>query len=197
MPKGNSQQLKELSRTRQFAKFWRPFEESSVRGYVLDVGPTFFLLSIVRGEIWFDGFECFRIKDVRKLEPDPYAAFIEAALKKRGERRPKRPRVGLGSIEDILLSGGRAFPLVTIHREQVDPDVCWIGRVVGVERGRVSLLEIGPDAKWDKKSSEYRLSEITRVNFGGDYEDALHLIGGDPPDGSWADSRVGAGLRRR
>ncbi len=25
---------------------------------------------------------------------------------------------------------------------------------------------------------EYRVAEITRVSFGGDYEDALHLVGG-------------------
>jgi hypothetical protein len=79
-----------------------------------------------------------------------------------------------------LLSAGRAFPLVTIHREQVDPDVCWIGRVQGLDRGRVSLLEIGPDAQWDDFPEEYRVKEITRVNFGGEYEGALHLVGGDP-----------------
>jgi hypothetical protein len=65
----------------------------------------------------------------------------------------------------------------------VDPDVCWIGRVLGVDRNRVSLLEIGPDAKWDEKPTEFTLSEITRVNFGGEYEDALHLVGGDPARG--------------
>jgi len=44
----------------------------------------------------------------------------------------------------------------------------------------VSLLEIGPDAVWDDKPETYRLSEITRVDFGGDYEGALHLVGGSP-----------------
>jgi hypothetical protein len=69
------------------------------------------------------------------LRLDLYAPFAEAALKKRGERRPKKPRVSVASIEDLLLSAGQAFPLVTLHREQVDPDVCWIGRVQGVNRG--------------------------------------------------------------
>ena len=86
----------------------------------------------------------------------------------------------MASTEDLLLSAGRSFPLVTIHREQVDPDVCWIGQVKRVERGRVSLLEINPDASWDAEPKDYRVSEITRVSFGGDYESALHLVGGDP-----------------
>jgi hypothetical protein len=66
------------------------------------------------------------------------------------------------------------------YRERVDPGGCWIGRVQGIDRGRLSLLEIGPDAKWEDSPEEYRVAEITRVNFGGDYENALHLVGGDP-----------------
>lgn len=164
-------------RHRRLIRFSRRFEDSAIRGYVLDVGSHFFLLALLSDRIWFDGFECFRINDVRNVKPDPYAAFAEAALKKRHERRPKKPRVSVVSIEELLQSAGQAFPLVTIHREQVDPDVCWIGHVLGVTGGRVSLLEIGPDATWEDTPHEYRLNEITRVNFGGDYENALDLVG--------------------
>ena len=69
---------------------------------------------------------------------------------------------------------------MAIHHEQVDPDVCRIGRVLRVSRGCVSLLEINPDATWDTAPTDYPLKEITEVNFGGDYEDALYLVGGDP-----------------
>ena len=48
-----------------------------------------------------------------------------------------------------------------------------------VTRDRVSLLEIAPDATWEEAPSEFRLSQITRVNFGGDYESALRIVGGD------------------
>jgi hypothetical protein len=167
-------------RGRHLVRFSRRFEETPVRGYVFDVGSKFFLLAVVSDRLWFDGFECLRIADVRDIEPDQLAAFAEAALKVRGERMPRKPRVNLASIEDLLLSASRAFPLVTIHREAVDPDVCNIGRVVAIDRGRVSLLEINPDATWDAAPSQYRASEITRVNFGGDYEEALHLVGGRP-----------------
>jgi hypothetical protein len=180
MPTKRTAELIEARRRHQFIRFWRRFESSKICGYVLDVGPQFFLLALVSDRLWFDGFECFRIADVKDLRLDPYASFAEAALRKRGEGRPKKPRVSVATIEDVLLSAGKAFPLVTIHREQVDPDVCWIGRVQGVNRGRVSLLEIGPDAIWEDKPEEYRMKEITRVNFGGDYEDALHLVGGEP-----------------
>ena len=179
MPTKRAAELVDAMGRREFIRFSRRYESSKIRGYVLDVGPQFFLFALVSDRIWFDGFECFRIKDVRDLRPDPYALFAEAALKKRGERRPNKPRVSVANIEDLLLSAGKAFPLVTIHREQLDPDVCWIGHVQGVSRGRVSLLEIGPDAIWEDTPQEYRIKEITRVSFGGDYENALRLVGGE------------------
>jgi hypothetical protein len=72
--------------------------------------------------------------------------------------------------------------------------VSCIGRVMGIDRGRVSLLEISPDAIWEKRPSEYPLREITRVNFGGDYEDALAMVGGSP---SQANNRLETDLRTR
>ncbi|MGZ4975319.1 MAG: hypothetical protein ACXWDN_21370 [Limisphaerales bacterium] len=180
MPTPWSSQLLAAMHKRQFVRFERRFEDSAVRGYVLDVGPKFFLLALVSDRIWFDGFECFRVDDVRGLRPDPHTRFAESALRKRHDRLPLKPRVSVRSIEELLVSASRLFPLVTVHREAIDPDMCWIGRILGVERSRVSLLEITPDATWEEKPESFRLSEITRVNFGGDYETALHLVGGDP-----------------
>jgi hypothetical protein len=174
-------QLTRFMRKPQFVRFTRRFEQGFARGYVLDVGPKFFLLALQSDQMRFDGFSCFRVADVKNLRPDPYAAFAEAALKKLRESTPKRPRVSVASIEELLLSANRLFPLLTIHRESVDPDVCWIGKIEEIRQGQVSLLEIGPDAKWDRKPTSYKMNEITAVEFGGEYERALHLVGGNPP----------------
>jgi hypothetical protein len=180
MPKARPSELISAKTNRTLVRFQSRFDHSPVRGYVLDVGPKFFLVAVVSDRIWFDGFECFRVGDVSDLRPDPYRAFAESALQIRGEQIPPKPHIGLASIEELLLSACREFPLVTIHREQVDPDVCWIGRILSIERGRVSLLGITPDAKWEEKPEIYRSNQITRVSFGADYETALHLVGGDP-----------------
>jgi hypothetical protein len=179
MAKRTSSKLAVALADKLLVKFTRPFEPDSIKGYVLDIGPRFFLMAIVGDRIRFDGFSCIRLSDVRELQaPHDYAAFAEAALRKRGERMPKKPRISVASLEELLLSAGRAFELVTIHREQVNPEVRVIGRVVGVDKGRVKLLQIGPDANWDDEPKVYRLKEITRVDFGGDYENALRLVGG-------------------
>jgi hypothetical protein len=171
-------QLALALRKKLFVSFASALERGTVSGYVLDIGPQFFLVALIADGIRPNGFQCYRLTDVRKLRvPDKYARFHEAVLKQRRIRFPKKPRVDVSSLENLLRTANKAFPLVTIHREKIDPDACWIGRVVDLDRGRVTLLEIGPDASWDHELETYRLREITRVDFGGDYEDGLQLIG--------------------
>jgi hypothetical protein len=170
-----------LAGKKVLVQFTRSVEEGSVAGYVLAVGPRFFLLALVDENIRFNGFQCLRLQDVRNLQvPAKYAAFVEAALKLRGDMRPRNPAVLVGSIQDLLKTASRAFPVITIHREMVAPDICHIGRVVAISDSEVSLLEINPDASWEEEAITYRTKEITRIDFGGGYEEALVLVGGLP-----------------
>jgi len=173
-------QLALACRKKLLVRFASTLDRGTVNGYVLDIGPRFFLIALVSDGLRPNGFQCYRLADIRELEvPDRFSQFHEAVLKKRGIRFPKKPRVDVSSVQKLLRTANKAFPLVTIHREKVDASACWVGRVVDLGKGRVTLLEIGPDASWDNELETYRLSEITRVDFGGDYENALYLIGGD------------------
>ena len=100
-------QLKDALSTRQFVRFSRRFEAGFIRGYILDVGPRFFLMALVSDRLWFDGFECFRFSDVIKMVPEPNTGFAESALQKRRERLPKKPRVSVASIEELLVTADR------------------------------------------------------------------------------------------
>jgi hypothetical protein len=172
--------LLDARRVQRLLRFHTRFEKTSVKGYVLDVGPTFVLLAMVDDTIRFDGFECFRVQDLRDVKPEPHAAFVEAALRKRGERLPRKPRVSLADPEAMVRTAARVAPMITIHLERIDPEVCFIGRVEGIEDGWMFLREIDPAARWDKSATPYRLKAITRIGFGSDYEGALHLVGGEP-----------------
>jgi len=170
-------------RNRSLVRFRRPFENGVVDGYVVAVGRDLFLIALISDQIRFNGFQAFRVVDVRDLRSHPFATFMESALKKRHEPKPRKPKVSVRSLRALLLSATKLFPLVTIHRERVDADVCHIGRLVSVGEKTLAILEIGPGAVWDKFPTRYALTQVTRVDFGGDYEDALHMVGGDPPAG--------------
>jgi hypothetical protein len=173
-------QLKQAAKDGSLVRLYRDDLESvGVVGYVLGVGPEFFLLALVGDDIRFNGFEALRVRDVTEVEaPHPYAAFVEKALELKGERKPAAPDIDLASTAALIESAGKAFPIITVSREFADPEVCQVGMPVQVQGGSVSLMEIGPDAVWYDDVEWYPLDEITRLDFGGGYEEALRLVGG-------------------
>ncbi|PVM82393.1 hypothetical protein DDF67_23300 [Caulobacter endophyticus] len=127
---------------RRLMRFHRRFEDGWVRGYVVGVGPAFLMLCEVSDHIRYNGFGCYRLADVKNLEPAPYPEFVEAALEKRGDAFPETPAVALNSIGDILATAGRLFPVVTVHAEAARPDVCYIGAIISIEGGVVWMQDI-------------------------------------------------------
>jgi hypothetical protein len=159
------------------------FEEQGELGYVEVLGEDLLLLAVISDDIWFNGFAVVRIGDISELEaPHECADFVEEALRMREESVSSAPEVSLADIGSAIRTAGRLFPIVVIHREEVEPDTCSIGKVLKVTKDTVTLLEIGPDAEWEAEPSSFSLEEITRVDFGGGYEDALALVGGKGPD---------------
>lgn len=159
--------------------FRSKYDDGSSYGYVLDIGPRFLLLALIDDDIRFNGYQCLLLKNVKRLEvPYRFEGFVVAALRKRKQSIARKPKINLNSLPELLESANRLFPLITIHREDVKPDSCWIGRIAKIGKSDLLLYEIGPDAVWDRKAKRHRLSEITRVDFGGGYEEALLLVGG-------------------
>ncbi len=161
--------------------FSNPYQDGWTHGYVLDIGPQFFLLGLIDDNIKFNGFQCLLISDLRQMKvPDPHEDFIVAALRKRRERIERKPDINLSSLSALLKSANALFPLVTIHRERIKPGECAIGRVLDISENSFLLLTIDPDAVWEDKPTRFRLRDVTRVEFGGGYEEALHLVGRNP-----------------
>ena len=138
------------------------------------------MLSVVNDRVWLDGYECFRRPDIIAIEDDPYAAFIETALARRGEIIPDAPLVSLASIEDLLKTAAQTFRLITIHCEEIDPEVCYIGSVFEVVDGHLAMRQVTPAAEWEADLERHPTADITRVSFGADYEEALSLVAVDP-----------------
>jgi hypothetical protein len=65
-----------------------------------------------------------------------------------------------------------------LHTEERDAEVCQIGHIQSVSEDSFSLVEIDPDADWAEESLTLAVSDVTRVDVGGGYEEALLLVGG-------------------
>lgn len=160
-------------------RVFRPDLESGwARGYVAAVGSDLFAIRVVDDGIRFDGFNCLRFEDVTQVDaPAPHAEFVERVIAMRGLEPPVWPALDLSSMGDLLRSL-ETLPMVSLHSEDsedVDEGVCYVGRVQRVTAETVDVLEITPDGRWDPVATEHFLEDITRVDFGGAYEEALQL----------------------
>ena len=58
-------------------------ERFDPRGTILYISALGFLLALVSDRFWFDGFECFRVGDIKGLRPDPYRCFCGGGFAER------------------------------------------------------------------------------------------------------------------
>ena len=158
------------------------FDEEGELAYVVAVGDTLCVLLLIDDGLRFNGFSVLRIEDVSHVElPHERAAFVESALRLRGEEIEEAPDLDLASMAAAIRTAGRIAPLVTLHTETTAEGVCQIGSVRGVDGTNVRLIAIDPDADWEDEISTIPVEDVTRIDFGGAYEEALLLVGGPCP----------------
>lgn len=170
-------ELKAAAENGQIVRLFRSgIEDGWVDGFVAAANTDFVVLEVIDNGIRLDGFNCFRCSDISEAQiPAPYSDFIIKALAARRAESSKWCFVDISTLANLLESAGRIYPLLTIHLEE-DDAVCYIGKFVSVGEKNVELIEISPDAVWDELPTRHALNEITRVDFGGSYEEALHLV---------------------
>jgi hypothetical protein len=150
-----------------------------VDGIVVGLGPAWVAIQVI-DEVVLNGWSLVRLDSVARVERGGTNDFAVRVLRHRGQT-PAELDIDLGATSDLLADLGEKFPLLTIHREGMDPSACAIGRPVRLGRRKLRLLDIDPDGLWDHAPRRFAYDDITRVDVDGRYERALHELGGYPP----------------
>ena len=161
----------------RFVEFDRkPIDTQLLGGFVLEFSERLTLLSLLDDERFeLNGYTVIRNSDVRRWRSVEQSSFRIRALNLKGVKPVRRRGLSLASWADLLKSANDLFPLVTISREMIDKNACQIGRILSMSRVSFELEEIDTDASWNGHH-RYRFSDVTRVDFGGGYEDALARV---------------------
>ena len=161
----------------QVVDFKRPkIDDEYLRGFVLDYSDSLTLLNVLDHGFYLNGFTVIRNSDItgyRTYDKDDY--FLNQALRLKSIKPARKPKVDLTNWGALLLTAQRLFPLLTIHREAISNKVCYIGKLVSITKKTFTLYDIDPDANWDRPYRR-RLADLTKVDFGGGYEDALWRV---------------------
>ncbi|HYY10481.1 MAG TPA: hypothetical protein VE781_06050 [Kineosporiaceae bacterium] len=176
--------LEKALRRQSLLRIHRGYRKAGdLEGFVVGLGREWVLLALLGDGVHLNGHVALRLAGLSTVTTNRKpGSFIHRALQARGEWPPEAVDVDLDSAAGVVRSAALLQPLVTLHIEAIDAGVAFIGRPVKVGRRRVHLLEVDPEAEWWPVPTTWRLDDLTRVDFGGDYEEALTLIAGPPPD---------------
>ena len=150
-----------------------------LEGYLVGLGERWALLHVVSHDWLLNGYTAFRIGDVKRVRRwDERSDFPARALAHFGQEPRPACAIQLDSTRSLIESTAQRSPLVTIFTEYRRPDVCYIGKPVAVARRRLRMVQIDPGARWRSKPTKWDLRDVSRVEFGGRYEEALAALGG-------------------
>jgi hypothetical protein len=161
----------------QVVDFKRPkLDDEYLRGFVLNYSESLTLVNVLDSNFYLNGFSVIRNSDVseyRAYDKEDY--FLNQALRLKSIKPARKPRVDLSDWASVLRTAQKMFPLLTISRESISRDVCYIGKLVSMTNKTFTLYDIDPDANWDR-AYRRRFVDLTKVDFGGGYEDALWRV---------------------
>ncbi|MEU8251953.1 hypothetical protein [Nonomuraea sp. NPDC048916] len=181
--------LTDLKRARRSGKPVRVRREidcaDRLDAYVVGIGRKWALLHTISDQLHLDGYSAIRLRDLEHAARSGWkgSTMTHRALILRGEHPQPLTGIDLDSTTGLITTLTKAFPLMAVYIERIDPHVCYIGRARGINgKKRLRLQEIGPAADWALTCSANKTTDITRFDVGGGYIDALHAVGGDPPE---------------
>jgi hypothetical protein len=172
------QRLAEFCESGEICRLTRKFDSYTYYGVVLAVSDNWVLLhEFDTTAMTFGGYQLCRMVDITKVEW--HGSFLGRAAERLGQNAVPLPEIDLSSLPAFFASiPAESFPLVSVHREKKYPDSCWIGKITKIGKRGVTLQDIDVEAVWGVLAT-YRYSEITRVDFGGGYENALWMLASD------------------
>jgi hypothetical protein len=151
-----------------------PIDRDILMGFAIGWNVELTLIQVM-DDVHFrlNGYAIFRNPDVKRWRPVEMDTFSARAAKL-NRLRPSRPTgVSFASMKEAVSSAGAAFPLITIHRERIDRGACYVGRLQKTNQRTATILPISPQAEWESAEEPYQLKDITRLEFGGAYENLL------------------------
>jgi len=170
----------------------KPIDKHLLSGFAIDWTDDLTLIHVIEDHTFhFNGYAVFRNTDVRRWRSVRKEEFLARAAQLHKLRPSKPPEVSIASMKEALTTAGAAFPVITIHPERTRKGVCYVGKFARTTQRTLTLVDMSPTAEWGPEEN-YLLRNITRLSFGGNYENLLVRMAKTPPRSSRPASRGSA-----
>lgn len=151
-------------------------DAETIRGRVIGFSDRLVQMEKISDEGEYDGISFLKRKDITRIRHQgrelDYLENLSANLvSSRSDWTP-----ALKEIWELALEVQDRFGHLVIHQEEIDPDICFIGRVVSFDSDHVLLEEFGTLSTQDKRRLLLCREEISRIDCDGKYEIGISVI---------------------
>lgn len=145
-------------------------------GFILDFNDDFLLLETFDDDCNYDGLSIFFRHNITRIRWGGNEISSNARLIDSTKRLTSKPSIDLTSIESIIRSSHKVYGHITIHIQDIDKDVCFIGQVHEMDDASIVIHEFGTKLSLDRKFILLSLDDITKIDVGGQYERKLEKL---------------------
>ncbi|MDQ1104745.1 hypothetical protein [Nocardioides zeae] len=159
---------------------WRDaFEIASTDGLVVALTDDWVVLHDLADGVHLDGLVALRLRDVSRVLFRDDDAYHRRALAALGVEVATYEVEADVDARGLLARAQAEDRLVAIHLEVLRGEPMTLGRLLDLRRKRFVIHYIGRDGEWAREPERWRYRDVTRIEVGGRYLEALERFG-DP-----------------
>ncbi|MFW6775209.1 hypothetical protein ACOACO_13065 [Nocardioides sp. CPCC 205120] len=158
------------------------FEADQIDGFVIALTDDWVVLHALADGVHLDDIAMLRLRDVSRIwfrDDDPYHHRAITALNGPVASFDCAPDVG---TVELLTAAAATADIFAIHLEVLEGEPLAIGRLLDHGKKRFTLHYVGRDGEWARASERWRYRDVTRIEVGGRYLDALNQFADPYPD---------------
>ncbi|MDI9859379.1 hypothetical protein [Flectobacillus roseus] len=165
--------LDKLRNEQILANFYTDNYDESDYGFVVDYNDDFLLIEKFDDECNYDGFTIFFLSNISRIRWSGNDIDSISKLIDYSKRQLDKINIDLTSIQTILEGISKTFNHLTVHVQDLDKGICFIGKIHEMDDHFVVIHEFGTMSSLDRKFILLGMEDITRIDACGQYENNL------------------------
>lgn len=172
----NTKYLQKLKDENILADIYTDNYNESDYGFIVDFNDNFLLIEKFDDECNYDGLTIFLRHSITRIRWSGNDIKSVAKLIDSTRRQKNKINIDLTKTQTILENVNKLYNHLTVHIQDIDKSVCFIGQIHEMDENSIVIYEFGTKSSLDRKFILLSLDDITRIDMNGQYENNLKRL---------------------
>lgn len=158
------------------------FDLRSTSGFVIALTQDWVVVHALNAGVYLDEVAFLRLQDVSKVWFRDDDAYHHRAVDDLGQSTATVDCPDDADVRQMLSIASAHGDVLAVYTEVVDDDALFVGRLIKLRKKSFDLHFVGRDGVWVDELDRHRYKDVTRIEVGGRYLDALSTYADPYPE---------------